>query len=268
MNRLLGCLNKDRKEFLRRRINLICLGMLLLCIALVLGGTIAMPLLLSVLEQESTMLLAGDTTLNEFLQQFFPQKLSASLGIFASDIGVFYNLVMVFLTYDLLSGEMISGKMIFPICAGHKKAYLLLSKEIVYSVLMSVPVFPGYMLYYLIGGRYLAVDCSGRHVLLNAMLMMASVFFTVAYTIVLSVLMRNKYMPLFFMVSTILVGPDLLSFLAAGRFFPTYILTYLYRFENEPRRVIIPVLVNCVLLILLNSAALTRGWKINVDTRR
>ena len=268
MNGFRGCLFKDRKEFFRKRINLICLAMILLCFFLVLGGTAIMPKLLAILSETNKNIIADDTSLTEFLNKFFPQNLSASLGIFASDIGVFYNLVMIFLTYSMLPEEITSGKMILPICAGHRKEHFLLSKEIIYGSLMSIPAFGGYMLYYLIGSSILNGDCDSRHIFINAVIMMASVFFVVNYTIVLSALTRAKYSALFFMVGVVLIGPDALSFLSIGRFFPTYILTYLYKFEMNIGRVIIPLCLNAIILVLLNVYALNGGMRVNVDTRR
>lgn len=268
MNRIRGCFIKDRKEFFRKRLNLICLGMLVLCFALVLGGTIIMPRLLDILAVSNRNIVADDASLTEFLNRFFPRNLSASLGIFASDIGVFYNLVMVFLTYSILPDEMMTGKLILPICAGHKKELFLVSKEITYSTLMSAPVFAGYMMYYFLGGRILEIDCENGIVFSNALLMMASVFFVVAYTIILSALCRNKYVPLFFMVSVILVGPDALSFLSIARYFPTYILTYLYSFEANLAHVAVSFILNVIIIFLLNIYALRGGMRMNVDTRR
>lgn len=263
----ISCANKDRLEFMRSRLNIICLLVLLGCGAMVLLSTAYMPLLLNK-AMEVTDVMSADMSVSSFMEKFFPGDVKGSLGIFSSDIGIFYSLTVILLTYSLLPNDISTGRLILPLCAGYKKNTIFLSKQLVYSVLCAFPVFPAYLLYYYVGIGFLEINYSFQAVLLNALLWAVVIFSIVNLTIALSVLYRHKYSSLVTMALVIIVAPDLLSFFKFGAYFPTYLLTFLYRSEERMDMLVIPMITLALILALVNTVALKKQFSVEIDERR
>ena len=58
----------------------------------------------------------------QLFQKLFPSDLRNSLAVYASDIGIFYFLIEMFICVDLLPNEIREHRWIFPISAGYKKS--------------------------------------------------------------------------------------------------------------------------------------------------
>lgn len=267
MTSFLSCLNKDRLEFIRSRKNLICPIILLGCAAMVLLSTAYMPLLLDK-AMEVTDLMSSDMSISAFMEKFFPNDLKGSLGIFSSDIGIFYSLAVIIMTFSLLPNEISTGRLVLPLCAGHSKNTLFMSKQLVYSVLCAIPVLPVYILYYYVGSGFLAINYGFKSVLFNAVLWAFTEFSIVYITIGLSVLYKHKYMSLATMAVFILMVPDMLSFFKFGKFFPTYILTYLYTSNTNTKVLIIPVVSLLAAMAIIDLIIIRRQFSVDVDERR
>ena len=259
-------LNKDRIEIIRGRKNITCFCVLLACACLVMVTTSMLPLLLDK-AMNITNFLSGDTTLADFMSQFFPADLKGSMGIFSSDVGIFYSLVLIIFTFNLLPSEIASGKMILPLCAGHNKNMLLLSKQLTYSTLLAFPVFPVYLLYYTIGTSLLQNNYDFKTAVGNALVLTSVAFFVTSITIVLSVVMKRKYLTLATMVVAIMVAPDLLSYFTFGQYFPTYLLTFSYNTSSTFSSLIVPYAVTIVLLLFLDIWAIKKRFTVDVDAR-
>lgn len=267
MTSFLSCVNKDRLEFIRGKKNLICPIVLLGCAAMVLLSTAYMPLLLD-RAMEVTDLMSSDMSISTFMEKFFPNDLKGSLGIFSSDVGVFYSLTVIIMTYALLPNEISTGRLVLPLCAGHSKNKLFLSKQLVYSILCSFPVFPIYILYYYIGVSFLTINYDFKFVLFNAVLYVFAEFSIVYLTIGLSVLYKHKYMALATMAVTIMMVPDMLSFFRFGKFFPTYVLTYLYTSNSNPTDLVVPIIALVVIMIVMDLIIIKKQFSVDVDERR
>lgn len=267
MTSFLSCINKDRLEFIRTRKNLICLLVLLACAAMVLLSTAFMPALLD-RAMEVTDLMSKDMSISDFMAKFFPYDLKGSLGIFSSDIGIFYSLTIIVMTYSLMPNEISTGRLILPLCAGHSKNALFFSKQCVYGILCAIPVFPIYVMYYYIGVGFLANNYSFSSALFNALLWVIAEFSVVFFTIGLSVLYRHRFMSLASMGILIMIAPDILSFFKFGKYFPTYILTYLYSSNEDPSSLVIPVALIVVLMIIMDFIIVNKHFSVEVDERR
>lgn len=267
MKKIISCIKKDRLEYIRSHKSLLCVGMLLLCACMVLLATASLPTLLSKI-MEGNSFLSEETSLTSFMEKFFPSDIRSSMGIFASDIGVFYGLLVIFLTYNLVPDEIQTGKIILPLCAGHSKRHMLVSKLIVYGGLMALPVFPIYMVYYMIGSGFLENNYSLLDAARSGLLMAFAIYSVINLTISLSVIFRKKFTSLAIMVGIILVAPDALSFFSFARYLPTYILTFLYKSSTDYKTVIFPLTIIIGLMIILNSYALLSKLKISFDDRR
>lgn len=266
MRKFLCCLNKDRLEIIRGRKNIICFGVLLACACLVMATTSMLPFLLEK-AMTTTNFLSGDTTLADFMNQFFPADLKGSMGIFSSDVGIFYSLVLIIFTFNLLPSEIAAGKMILPLCAGYHKNMLLLSKQLTYSALLAFPVFPVYLLYYTIGASLLQNNYAFGIALGNALVLTSVAFLVTSTTVVLSVVMKRKYLTLATMVVAIMVVPDLLSYFTFGKYFPTYLLTFSYQASSTFSDLVVPYTVAIILLLVLDLWAIKKRFTVDVDAR-
>ena len=263
----LSCLNKDRLEFTRSKKNLICPIVLLGCAAMVLLSTAYMPFLLAKATDVTTDLMNSDMSISAFMEKFFPNDIKGSLGIFSSDIGTFYSLTVILMTFSLLPNEISTGRLVLPLCAGHGKNTLFLSKQLVYSVLCSFPIFPIYILYFYIGTGFLVLNYGFKSVLINAVLWVFAEFSIVYITIGLSVLYKQKYIGLATMVFIILVVPDMLTFFKFGTYFPTYILTYLYTSSTNLKLLIIPIMLLIVIMAIVDLIIIKKQFSVEVDER-
>lgn len=267
MNQLICCINKDRIEFIRKKKNLICLLVLIGIVSMVLLTTFFMPQLLEK-AMSLTNILSDDTSLAEFMGKFFPQTLKESMGIFSSDVGVFYSLLVICLSFNLLPNEIESGKLILPLCAGYNKNIFFISKEITYSFLCAAPVFPIYVLYFFLGSNFLENNYNLESVIINGIVLAVTEFFICCFTITLSVIYKNKYIPLVNILLFVVVLPDILSSFSFAKYIPTYMLTYVYTSSEEPKLLIVPIAISVVVIAVLNIFVLNRKFSIDVDERR
>ena len=267
MSRLLSYMNKDRIEYLRSHTNLICVVVIICCASMVLLSTAYMPILLEK-AMEVSDLMSSDMSVSSFMEKFFPNDLKGSLGIFSADIGVFYSLTIIVLTYSILPNEISTGRLILPLCAGYTRNTIFISKQFVYSFLCAVPVFPFYILYFYIGSTFLDINYSFELAVINALLLSLSEFSIVYFTIALSVLYKYKLLCLATMSFTVMVAPDILSFFKFGDYFPTHILTYLYRSDENLQGLIIPVIVLLSLFVCVDFLVIKKQFSVDVDERR
>ena len=267
MNGFSACLKKDRLEFIRSRKNIICLVVLLGCGAMVLVTTIFLPALLDKV-MDAGSFFSDDTSLADFMSKFFPEDLKGSAGILASDIGVFYGLLAVAFTFSLVPDDIKSGRVILPLCAGHSIKSFVISKKLIYSIWMSLPVLAAYMIYYLIGSNFLQNNYDMLAAFVNGLVLLFSIFAIINITIDLSIIFRHKYQTLALMIGIILVAPDALSFFKVGKYFPTYLLTYTYNSSNEFQYIVIPALITIGLIVALDLFAIKFKLKLDVDDRR
>lgn len=267
MKLFIRCLNKDRLEFMRGKKNILCLFVVFACACVVLVTTMLLPFFLDKFA-DIGVIFSSDTSLGEFMEQFFPNDLKKSLGMFCSDIGVFYSLVVIFITYNVLPDEISSGKVILPLCAGYNKKVIFFSKQLVYSLLCMFPVLTGYMLYYCVGNSLLSGRFPFVDAITNAIVIALAEFFVAASTIALSVIFKKKYVSLIVMASIIMVAPDMLHYFNFGQYFPTFLLTYTYNSLCNPSLLILPITFMIILLIFLDIFAIRFDLLRIIDDRR
>jgi len=168
--------------------------------------------------------------------------LKESLGIFSSDVGIFYSLLVICITFSLLPNEIEKGKMILAVCAGYSKNAFFLSKQITYVFFCAIPVMPIYIIYFIIGSTFLENNIDINHVIINAIVALIIELLISSRTIALSVIYRHKYAALISMASTIVILPDFISLFSFGKYFPTYLLSYIYSSSSEIETLIIPLM--------------------------
>lgn len=267
IKRLFLCIKKDRKELVRSKKNIICILVLLMCASFVMLSTLFLPTLLSHAEMFEG-LFNKDTSVVEFFNKFFPSDLRQNIGIFASDIGLFYSLVAILFTYNILPEEITTGKMIPVICAGYKKAEILISKQLVYSMMLSAPVFMIYMSYYYVGCKLLVGHYEVIAAITNAFAISISEFFVINTTIALSIIINSKTTVLITMASLVMSLPDILFYLNCGHYFPTFLLTFAYNSMDNYKLLILPIVLAFLILIFLDYCGLQFKMEMKFDDRR
>ena len=267
MKKFIKCLRLNQKEFIRTGKNILALLVIISCCAFMILSTLLIPKMLDNVTDISLYLKNGESA-SAITEKLFPQNLKGSCGMFAADIGLFYSLMVILVTYTLLPNDIKNGRIIPPICAGYSKAALLISKEIVYGLLFALPVFCGYLLYYSIAGNFLLRNYSLGEALQNATALMVAEFFIAAFSIVLSVVNKQPVLTFAFMASCVMIVPDALSYFQFARFFPTYLLTYTYNSSRDFSVLLWPVWMSMLGLCLINIFALRKRMEICYDSRR
>lgn len=263
---IIYCFKKDIKEFTRKKYNLICLFTLLSLATLVLTMSKYFPSLLAIAMEKNNNILVGSDSINQLTTNVFPQSLKENMGIVSSDIIIFYGLIVILITYSIIPKEIHSGKWILPLGAGYTKKILLHSKAIVYSCGMSLPVFAIYNAYYAVGAMILNNNYNIYSSMINSVFLMLSMFVIVYCTFMLSIIYKKTLFAAITPLSIVVFAPDIMSIFSFGKFFPTYILTFIYNSSYNIGEIIIPI---CELLLIILIMIKYANIKIdNIEVRR
>ena len=258
MRQFYACVKKDISEYLRYHRNVLCL-LVLICIgAMVLLTTMFFPGLISQLALKAPNMITDPVAINELMTRLFPQDVRGSLMIFASDVGVFYTIVVCLICHSMIPGEIKKGQWIIPVNAGVKKRNLLASKCIVYAAGMAFPVFVIYNLYYFVASILLEANCRYEIALLNGGVLSLSIAFIVIVTILNSVLYKHSAISALSIIIIVMMAPDVLTFFSFGRFLPTYLLTFTYGLGENAATIIIPTGIMMIISYLLFILALRK----------
>lgn len=250
MNQFHACVKKDITEYLRYHRNILCMLVLMGIGAMVLLTTMFFPGLISQLAIKAPNMITDPVAINELMAKLFPQDVSGSLRIFASDVGLFYSIVVCLICHSMLPGEIRAGQWIIPVNAGIKKRTLLTSKCLVYSAGMAFPVFVVYNLYYYAATALLNANCRYEIALINSVVLSLSIAFITTITVLGSVLYKHSIMAALSVIIIVMVAPDVLTFFSFGKLFPTYLLTFAYTLGENVKTVIAPT----VIMIMLTGA--------------
>ena len=259
------CLRKDCIEFMRAKKNIIFSGILLVLGIMVLGMTQLFPFLIESLMKQSPDFISDPLAINEMMEKLFPKDTKASLGIWSADVGVFYTIAIVLMVYGILPSEIKSGKWIFPIAAGYKNSYLILSKSLVYSCGAAIPVTVMYNLYYLVASLQLKSNYEIQNVIFNSIILGVCIFSIVNITILLSLLYKQTIINAVSMIVMIIAVPDIMTLFSFGKYFPTYLLTYVYSSLTNYTEVVIPMLELIVIQVFIGKLAIKKSNRLEME---
>lgn len=250
MNTMINCIKKDLLEIRRNKKLILCsISLIVIAIFVQIIGRYN-SVLTSILVEKGGILVSDPQSIIQLFQKLFPSDLRNSLAIYASDIGIFYFLIEMFICVDLLPNEIREHRWIFPISAGYKKSNLLLSKVIVYSLQLSIPVFIVFNTYSIIGSFWMATNISPSFTLLLSSVMAIVCCLVSAFTIMLSVIFKNKITTLITMISTVIISPDIFYIFSFGKYLPTQLLSFVYTAQGSPSDLVIPLIISAVLLLI------------------
>ena len=252
---------KDFREIMRGKKNIVFSITLLIIGVMVLSTTLFFPSLISALSEKAPDMISDSTSLNEMMRNLFPNDVKGSMGIWASDVGVFYTIVITLMTHNLISDEIKKGIWIMPTAVGYEKKKLLLSKCIIYAVSAAFPVFVLTIVYYFAASFLLTERTLSGFPLKATLVLSIAVAGVVALTILLSTLTKHSVSSAITMIGVVLVVPDVLSLFKFGKYLPTYLFTFAYTMSNEIKDIIIPIVglaLLCLVMFYLSSRRLMK----------
>jgi hypothetical protein len=264
MTQITCCIKKDFLEIIRNRRTLLFNSLLIAITVMVLGTTLAFPSLIDLLVEKAPDMVADGSQIQQVMAKLFPQTVKENMGIWASDIIIFFTIAISLVCCNLLPSEIRSGKWILVMEAGYSHWQMLFSKMLVYGSCTAFPVFVGYNLYYALCGIFISDNYSSAIALGNSVVVAAAVFFITTLSITLSVIYKNHIIAVITMVITVLAAPDILTMFSFGKLFPTYLLTFVYNSSDTFAELIIPCISLIVLQLSLYYIAITRFDKIEI----
>lgn len=265
MKQLVNTVKKDLKEFVRSRKNILFLVILLVLALLVFGATKIMPGLLSMLMDKSPDMVTDMLGLTNLIGTLFPEDVKASMGIFASDICVFYTIIIALVCHGLLPKEIKSGVWIQPINAGYTRRVLVCGKSLVYGLGAALPAWVVYHLYYLLAMTQLEYNFSYGQCLLNGLVLAFVIFSVTNITILLSVAFKNSIGAAITVIGVVIVAPDLLTFLSFGKYFPTYLFTFIYTSGSNAMDLVVPIVLMVLVQLLVLMTAMKKVEKVEIE---
>lgn len=265
IKQLLCSLHKDVKEYIRCKKHFILGSVLLTLCIMVFGATNFLPSLINELIKNAAYIVSDIDSIKGTITTFFPRELAANMGILVSDIFVFYGIVVILSTYNLIPKEIAEGRWIFPLSVGYDPFILILSKGLVYSMGAAVPCVVVYNLYYCIGNIYLYPDYVLTTSMINSIVLGISIFFIAYFTTILSSIYKHAIMSACTMIMFVVIAPDIFTLFSFGKYLPTYMLTHLNQSSNNFQDLIIPVILTIIMAILLTSLAAQKASNIEVS---
>ena len=265
MNKQIFCiLQKDFKEYKSTRTNLVFGITLLGLCTMVMGATYLLPSLVDKLITAAADMVSDVNTITDTLTAFFPGNLKANMGILASDIIIFYGVVVILFTHNLISKEIKEGKWISPISVGYKPFNLILSKGLIFGLGAAIPCIGFYNLYFFVGNVYLVPDYKLIDAISNSLIMGFSIFSIVYITIILASIYKQAITSAITMIPLIAVAPDIFTLFSFGKYFPTYMLTHLYQSSSNISNIIIPAIFTLVIAMVLTVVAAKKSSIIEI----
>ena len=246
---MICCIKKDIRECLRT-------GKVILFAALVVGiGVMIMgfTFLFSDIPEALWSQLPGFNieSLEELVSTMYPKLVRENIGVYSYYIGFFFSLVVVLVIHGSLTRERESGKWILPMEQGFDKMDFLGGKILVYGTLAGGCVFAGYLLYYLLACSFMERNMTFGHALFCGFIHCLNLFFIVAYTLLLSLIYPTPVLAAVSVIGTVILVPDVATYFAAGKYLPTYLLSFVYDSSNTYSDVAVPLMINIFLLAIL-----------------
>ena len=254
MKRLKCTIKKDYREYLRGKRNIYYSTVLLLIGTMIVTTTLFFPSLIEALAQKAPDIIENVGSLDDLMSKLFPNDIKGSLGIWYSDIGIFYSIVIVLTIHGAIVDEIKSGKWIMPLASGYKKIDLVLSKNVVYSVGTAFPVLVLSNVFYLVGLYFFRNNYDMSDALLCSIIMSLTIAFITIITLLTSILYKNSIIAGVSIILIIMIAPDVLNYFSFGKYFPTYVLTFVYTTSDNYTDLVIPfmeIILICIVLIWL-----------------
>lgn len=264
MNIFINCLRKDFLELKREKRQILFFIIVFLLGAFVLSITLLLPLLLNTLIGKNSSIFEYKKIF-DMINTLFPDDLKGSLKIFSSDVGVFYSIIVIFISSGLIPSEIKSGKWLLPLSCGYKPTALLTSKVIINSLFAGLPCFVIYMLYYFIGSQFLKCNFAIETAVFNAFSLAFSISAIVSISVLSSSIIKNKIITIISLITVVIGVPDVMSLFSFGKYLPTHLLTFAYNSSENFAELIVPVIFTIIIILSMYVVAINKVKKLHFD---
>lgn len=264
MNIFLNCLLKDFYEFKREKRQILFFVIVFLLGVFVLSITLLMPYLLNTLIEKNGSVLEYKRIF-DMINTLFPNDLKGSLKIFSSDVGVFYSIIVIFISSGLIPSEIKSGKWLLPLSCGYKPTLLLTSKVVINGLFSGLPCFVLYMLYYFIESQFLQCNFAFENAVLNAFSLAFSICAIASISILSSAIIKNKFITIISLITVVIGIPDVMSLFYFGKYLPTHLLTFAYNSSENIMELVIPVIFTIIIVLSMYVVAIKKAKKLHLD---
>ncbi|MBP3197135.1 MAG: ABC transporter permease subunit [Butyrivibrio sp.] len=265
MKTIIFSVRKDLKEILRGKKNVYFSLTLVAIGAMVLLTTLFFPDLIGALGEKAPDMISDSRSLDEMMRNLFPNNVKGSLGVWASDVGVFYTVVITLMTHGLVPEEIKNGRWIMPLSVGYSRKEMLLSKCIVYAASASFPVLILTNAYYMVASFLLEGEDFSHFPTIQSLSLSLAIAGIVIITVLLSTIYNHSITAVITMIGVVLVAPDVLSFFKFGKYLPTYLLTFAYTMSAEVTDLIVPIIGLVALCLILFYMSARKLMKIEVS---
>lgn len=265
MSQLSFCLNKDLKEYNRKKRHLLYTIIMVGIAGMVFFSSRIFPVMLDTMLEEMPDLVSDAEAMRSMFEHLFPDNLAANMGAFAGEALAFYTLIVIILVNNLLAEELKNGRWIIPLGAGYQKKNMILSKAIVNSIGTALPAVVVYIAYYFVLAASLENDYGIGEAIANALLLGFFIMAISAMTIFCSVIFKKSVLSAVTIIVSIMVLPDIFGFFEFGKYMPTYLINYLTESMVDFKMVIVPIILNIVICVVLYFIAIRRTRNIEVN---
>lgn len=265
MNQMLCCVKKDWVEIIRNRRFALFNCLLLVISAMVLITTLTFPKIIILLIEKIPDVMMDGSQMEQLLEKLFPEILKENMGIWSSDVSVFFSIIVALVCSNSLLHEIKSGKWILVTKAGYRSETLILSKIITYGIATSFPVFISYNLYYGVASIFLENNYSADIAFLNSIVLSFSIFAIAWESILLAIIYNDSIKAIIVIITTVLIAPDIMTLFSFGKYLPTHLLTFVYNSAENVNEIIIPIIILIIIMYYCYKKATITSLRIEVD---
>ena len=190
-------------------------------------------------------------SLESLISTMYPKMVRENIGVYSYYIGFFFSLVVILVIHAGLVKEREGGKWILPMEQGYDKMDFLGSKILVYGTMTGGCVLIGYLLYFILACSFMERNMTFGHALFCGLIHALNLFFIVAYTLMLSLLYPTPVLSAVSVIATVILVPDVAGYFAAGKYLPTYLLSFVYDSSDSYSDVAVPLMLNITILAIL-----------------
>ncbi len=260
VNNIKCCIRKDIYEVSRT-------GKLILFLALSLGMAV-MIMAFTIIFTDVPDALTSElpdldiSSLESMMSTLYPKMLRESLGVYAYYIGVFYSLIVILVCNNILPREKKEGKWILPKEQGYKCRDIIVGKCLVYGCASGLAVTIGYLMYFIVASAFMERNMTFGNAFVCSLVHGLNMFFIIAYTFLFSVWFKSGVAAAISIIGTVLFAPDILRWFEIGKYFPTYLLTFVYDSSDEYGSIVAPLVINLILLVFTYVMATEKAEKL------
>ncbi len=260
---LRSCIKKDLREYIRTgKWGVLVLTLAILSV-MVAFTTLIVPVITDIMPFMTPDMELAFGYLEEVITELVPVDVRNNIGFWATDVGLFYTIVLAVVCSGLLPSEIKNGRWIMPLNCGYHKSSMILSKCIVYGIGGAVPIVVIQNLYFFIVRLALNDNYEFRDCLIGSVIYACTLGLVAVCTILVSVISKHGSLVCAAMIFLVITVPDIMSLLSIGDFLPTYLMTFAFNAGTNYQEVIVPMAITVVITVVLFIVASKKEIRYN-----